>query len=88
MSATPSAIFARSHLLRSCSSSGISSPAGPVRAGRRASVSSISASSPATSPSPGNSRRTIRVSRIASADRSARNSPGPEVAAYPSVKIR
>src|SRR5690349_13690192 len=87
-SATPSAIFAWSHRLRSCSSSGTSSPAGPVRAGRLASVSSISASSPATSPSPGSSRRTIRVSRMASADRSARNSPGPEVAAYPSVKIR
>ena len=39
--------------VRSCSSSGISSPLGPVRAARRASVSSISASRPATSPSSG-----------------------------------
>ena len=38
-----------SHRVRSCSASGMSSPSGPVRAGRRASVSSISASRPATS---------------------------------------
>ena len=35
-SATPSAISALSHRARSCSASGTSSPAGPVRAGRRA----------------------------------------------------
>ena len=44
---------ARSHRPRSCSASGTSSPPGPVRAGRRASVSSISASSPVTSGSAG-----------------------------------
>ena len=53
MSAMPSEMAFRSHRVRSCSASGISSPSGPVRAGRRASVSSISASSPATSPSSG-----------------------------------
>ncbi len=56
----------RSQRARSCSSSGTSSPCGPVRAARRASVSSISASRPATSPSSGSSRWTVRVSRIAS----------------------
>ena len=55
-SATPSAISARSQSERSCSASGISSPSGPVRAGRRASVSSISASRPATSGSSGQRR--------------------------------
>ena len=53
MSAMPSEIAFRSHSVRSCSVSGINSPSGPVRAARRASVSSISASSPATSPSSG-----------------------------------
>ena len=38
---------------RSCSASGTNEPSAVVRAGRRASVSSISASSPATSPSSG-----------------------------------
>ena len=56
ISATPSAMAARSQSARSCSASGTRAPSGPVRAGRRASVSSISASSPATSPSSGSSR--------------------------------
>jgi hypothetical protein len=88
ISVTPSAIRPASQRLRSCSAMGIGSPPGPARAGRRASVSSISASSPVTSPSSGSSRCAIRASRIASPDRSGRTSPDPEVAAYPSVKIR
>ena len=88
ISVTPSAMAAASQRVRSCSAIGISSPPGPARAGRRASVSSISASSPAVSVSSGRSRCSSRVSRIASAHRSARSSPGPVVAAYPSVKIR
>ena len=51
--AIPSAMFSASQRLRSCSAIGINSPSGPVRASRRASVSTISASSPATSESPG-----------------------------------
>ncbi len=81
MSATPSAMASASHRLRSCSAIGISEPSGPVRAGRRASVSTMSASSPVTSPSSGSSRWTIRVSRIASADSSTRCRCGPEVLA-------
>ena len=46
---------ARSQSVRSCSASGISSPSASVRAGRRASISSISASRPITSPSSGSS---------------------------------
>ncbi len=88
MSATPSAMRSASHAPRSCSAIGTSAPSGPVRAGRRASVSSISASSPATSPSPGSSRCTMRASRIASADSSARCRSGPAVQAYPSLKMR
>ena len=42
----PSAMSARSQSARSCSASGISSPSASVRAGRRASISSISASRP------------------------------------------
>jgi hypothetical protein len=49
---------------------GTSSPLAETRAVRRASVRSISASSPATSPSSGNRARIRRVSRIASAVRS------------------
>jgi hypothetical protein len=52
-SAMPSAICARSHRRRSCLVSGISSPPGPVPRARRASVNSMSASNPATSPSSG-----------------------------------
>ena len=88
ISATPSAMQRGSQLFRSCSAMGTSSPSGPVRAGRRASVSSISASSPVTSPSPGSSRCSSLASRIASAASSARCRPGPEVLAYPSLKIR
>ena len=78
----------RSQRLRCCSASGTSSPPGLVRAGRRASVSSISASRPATSPSPGSSRYSHRASRIASADRSGLVSSSLWVAEYPSLKIR
>ncbi len=60
------------HLLRSWSASGIGSPVSSLtRAARRASVSSINESSPAVSASSGSDARSIRVSRIASADRSA-----------------
>ena len=64
---SPSAIAAASQSERSCSSSGTSSPSASVRAGRRASVSSISASRPPTSGSSGSARRAIRARRIASA---------------------
>src|SRR5260370_1087338 len=62
-SAMPSVISFRSHKLRSCFVSGIKSPSGPVRAVRRASVSNISASNPATSVSSGSKLYTARVSR-------------------------
>ena len=78
----------RFHSCRSCLSSGISSPSGPVRAGRRASVSSISASNPATSGSSGSRRWIARVSRIASPDSSVRCSAVPMLLVYPSLKIR
>ena len=45
---------------------------GVVRAGRRASIRSIRASSPATSGSSGSRRRAILARRIASSDSSAR----------------
>ncbi len=48
----------------------------------------MSASSPPTSGSSGRIRYTARVSRIASADRSARRSRSPVMAVWPSVKIR
>jgi len=51
-----------------------------VRAGRRASVSSINASRPATSPSSGSSVCSCRVSRIASPLSSTRCSDEPELA--------
>ena len=76
----------RSSGVRSCSAIGTSAPSGPVRAGRRASVSSISASSPVTSPSSGSSRWTSRASRIASADSSARCRLGPGRAGVPLVE--
>ena len=81
MSATPSAMWSAFQRLRSCSAIGINAPSGPVRAGRRASVSSMSASSPVTSASSGSSRWTMRASRIASVDSSARCRLGPEVLA-------
>lgn len=52
-SATPSSIWAVFQRSRCCSSSGTSEPSAFVRAARRASVSSIRASGPATSPSSG-----------------------------------
>ena len=63
-------------------------PSGAVRAGRRDSVSSISASRPITSGSSGMSWASSRPSLIASAHRSARASASPELAVYPSLKIR
>ena len=86
--AVPSAISPRSQRARSCSASGTRLPSGRVRAGRRASVSSMSASSPVTSPSPGSHACNCRVSRIASSVSSTRCSAGPELAVYPSLKIR
>ncbi len=60
---------------------GVTGVLAETRAVRRASVRSISASSPTTSPSPGMRGRIWRVSRIASAVRSARTGsvPGPVV---------
>ena len=72
------AIAAVSQSPRSCSTKGINAPPGPVRAGRRASVSSIRASSPATSPSSGRSFRTPRTSRIDSVVSSALCSDVPD----------
>ncbi len=77
ISATPSSIDGRCQRVRSCSASGTSAPSGSVRAARRASVSSISASRPATSPSPGRSRCSSRASRIASRVRPVRCSSAP-----------
>ncbi len=88
MRSTPSAMASRSQRLRSCSASGMRSPAGPVRASRRALVRIISASRPATSPSSGSRRWTARVSRTASSLRSARCRSGPDVDVYPSLSIR
>ncbi len=88
MRATPSAIRSASQRERSCSSRGTRAPSGRVRAGRRASVSSMRASRPATSGSSGSSRRAWRVRRIASAVRSTRTSSSPEEAAYPSLNTR
>ena len=65
-SRTPSRDRGGSHRVRSCSASGTSEPSQPVRAARRASVSSISASSPVTSPHDGRRPCSCRVSRIAS----------------------
>jgi hypothetical protein len=56
---------ARFHRFRFCSASRIKAPSGWGRAGRRALVSSMSASSPVTSPSSGRSRCRARVTRIA-----------------------
>ena len=47
-------------------------PSAPMRAARRASVSSMSASSPAASPSPGSRSRSCRARRMASMVRSRR----------------
>ena len=63
---------------RSWSASGTSSPHPPARAARHASVRSIRARRPATSPSPGRRRRSHRgPRRIASRVRSARRSSAP-----------
>ena len=56
----PSAMLGRSQRPRSWSASGIGSPSASTRAGRRASISSISASSPATSGSSGSWPWTMR----------------------------
>ena len=85
-SAMPSAMRSWSHRVRSCSASGTSSPSGPVRAGRRASVSSMSASRPATSGSSGSAACSMRVSRIASVDRSARATCGAGAGGVPLVE--
>ena len=77
-----------SHSVRSCSSSGTRSPRASSRAGVRAWVSSIRASSPAVSGSPGTARRSRSVSRIASAARSRSSSCGPVAAVCPAVNVR
>jgi GT2 family glycosyltransferase len=70
-----------SHLLRILSQTlGGRQPARPGPAARRASVSSISASSPVTSPSCGSSRCSQRVSLIASAESAGTVSSSPSVA--------
>jgi hypothetical protein len=51
-------------------------------------VSSINASRPATSPSSGSCPRSCRASRIASAVSSTRLSRAPELAVWPSLKIK
>ena len=56
---------------------GGATPSAETRVSRRASVSSMSASRPATSPSSGSSARIRRVSRIASAVRSCRTGSVP-----------
>ena len=58
------------------------------RAGRRDSMSSISASRPATSASSGISATRMRPRRMASAHRSSRTSWSPALVVYPSLKIR
>jgi len=88
MSAVPSAICSRFHCCLSCSASGTSDPSGRVRAARRASVSSISASSPVTSLSSGSSRCSQRASRIASCDSAGTVSWSPSLAVYPSLNTR
>ena len=77
-----------SQRLRSCSASGTSDPSPAMRAARRASVSSISASSPLTSPSWGSKACSRRVSRIASWASTGSSRPGPVVLVCPSVKTR
>ncbi len=79
---------ALSHRLRSWSASGTRAPCGVVRAARLDSVSSMSASRPVTSGSSGMSPASTRPSLIASAHRSARVSRSPELAVYPSLKMR
>gem|GEM_PF-3701550 len=86
--ALPSAMSAWSHRLRSWSGNGTRPPAGVVRAARRASVSSMRASNPATSPSPGRAARSWRVSRMASVLSSTRCRRAPDVAVYPSLNTR
>ena len=78
--ATPSAMASAFQSVRSWSLSGTGDPSGAVRAGRRASVSSMRARSPATSLLPGTTRWSWRASRMASAVNSARTSCVPEVA--------
>ena len=85
--ASPRRIAERSHRRRSWSSSRTGEPSGPVRAGKRAAVSSHSASRPCTSGSSGSSAASVRASRIASYARSGRSSRSPDVAVEPSVKI-
>jgi hypothetical protein len=80
MSRTPSAMASASHFPRSCSASGTSAPSARVRAGRRASVSSISASRPVTSPFSGRRPWSCLVSLIASDVRSTRLRDVPELA--------
>ena len=86
-SASPSAIWSRFHSERSWSSSRTRSPVGEVRAARRDSCSSISASSPIASGS-GSSSTSSRPRRIASPERSGRVSESPDEAEYPSLNTR
>ncbi len=79
---------ARSHRPRSCSASRSSLPSGAVRVSRRASVSRISASSPATSPLPGSSRCSIRARSAARSTRSRRIRSEPVGAVCPVLKTR
>ena len=69
-SATPSAISSRSQRLRSCSSSGISSPSGPVRAGAAGVGEQHQREQPGDLAVVGQQPVQLRASRIASADRS------------------
>ena len=78
----------RLHSERSCSANGTRAPDASRRAGRRASVSSISASSPATSGSPGSRSCSRRVSRIASSASDTSVRPEPPSTVCPSVKTR
>lgn len=84
-SATPSPISSRFHRERFRSASETGSPFGPSRAGRRASVRSISARSPESSSSSRRSRRHARVSLLASSVNSTRRRSGPALVAYPTI---
>ena len=88
MSAIPSPMASWSHRLRSCSAIGMREPSGAVRARWRACTSSIRASRPVTSLSPGSASCSARPRRMASCASSRRSSSVPDVAAYPSLKIR
>src|SRR6266536_297839 len=84
----PSLIACRSHLVRSWSASSRSRPSVPTRAALLASVSRISATSPATSWLSGSSVRSILARSSARSTRSRRSRSLPAGAVCPVVKSR